>query len=283
MDTDLSVRQQVKTSVRQRDDYKCVVCGSTEVQVHHVEFLSRGGRDSPSNCVCLCEQHHTDIHEGNLSIETFEADENEIYDMEATEADISRAIWRLDEQEKEEKGEMAHKIHRTIANCKDKINEELARMGFALCKFKENKLWDVLGYRSMREWCQDPDIDLRYDKAQRLIRVTKRHVIQAGRDPQEIAEMGIYKADRVSQFHDAEDYDELVAIATGASRVDLDEEIKQRKDNGEESDEPTNDTPEWIDTLDSYVKRLKDDPDDKETMQQVINLVNKQWKNMLEK
>lgn len=278
MSVDYEARREVKETVRKRDNSQCVMCGAVSgLQVHHVVFLSRGGADSPSNCVTLCEDHHTKIHEGDLHIVQFEADEDEIHDMQAIDDGKTRAIHKLEEQEKMKKADVAHHLHKFVAEKRQQINDDLTDMAFALCKFKEMNLWDVMGYRSMREWCQDPDIDLRYDKVQRLVRVVKRHCLGAGRDAEEIKEMGIYKADRISQFHDQDDYDELVSIATGASRADLDDEIKERKGEHElESGDDESGIPDWIEQLEQVIKTLKDHPENTDKIQLAITILNKQ-------
>lgn len=49
-----------KTSagVRKRDKGKCFYCGETATQVHHIIPLSRGGTNSMTNMVLVCERCH---------------------------------------------------------------------------------------------------------------------------------------------------------------------------------------------------------------------------------
>lgn len=68
---------QVAEAVRGRDGYKCVLCESNEhavvadtglhyVEVHHIEYLSQGGRDAAENMVTLCPHHHAEVHHASI-------------------------------------------------------------------------------------------------------------------------------------------------------------------------------------------------------------------------
>ena len=49
--------------VTERDNFKCVKCGSNKkLNVHHIKFLSRGGNNKVDNLVTLCEQCHIKVH-----------------------------------------------------------------------------------------------------------------------------------------------------------------------------------------------------------------------------
>jgi hypothetical protein len=58
--------------VMERRDQGCVhpLCGRTRwLHVHHLRFWGDGGLTVPANLVCLCHQHHRELHEGLFSIE----------------------------------------------------------------------------------------------------------------------------------------------------------------------------------------------------------------------
>lgn len=68
---------QVAEGVRCRDGHKCVLCERNEhavvadsgmhyVEVHHVKYLSQGGRDTAENMVTLCPHHHAEIHHASV-------------------------------------------------------------------------------------------------------------------------------------------------------------------------------------------------------------------------
>jgi hypothetical protein len=49
--------------VRSRDGGRCRVCGSTNlVQVHHIQFRSKGGGNEPENLIALCGDCHDGAH-----------------------------------------------------------------------------------------------------------------------------------------------------------------------------------------------------------------------------
>lgn len=49
--------------VKTRDGFKCVICSSKkDLEVHHIIPLSRGGTNSPTNLITLCETHHNARH-----------------------------------------------------------------------------------------------------------------------------------------------------------------------------------------------------------------------------
>jgi len=46
----------------------CVICGSRNVELHHVRFRSQGGSDVPENLVMLCSDCHLMIHAENKDV-----------------------------------------------------------------------------------------------------------------------------------------------------------------------------------------------------------------------
>ncbi len=61
----------VERLVWRRDGGHCVVpgCRSTRfIEVHHIQYRSRGGDHSPGNLACLCFAHHAALHEARLRI-----------------------------------------------------------------------------------------------------------------------------------------------------------------------------------------------------------------------
>lgn len=55
----------VARRIRQRDGYKCTVCGATDtiLDVHHIVYLSNHGTNQQSNLVTLCRKCHEIEHE----------------------------------------------------------------------------------------------------------------------------------------------------------------------------------------------------------------------------
>lgn len=58
----------VKSAVLTRDDYTCQICGEkdTRLEVHHIQFRSKGGSDRMENLVTLCYDCHSKVHGGVL-------------------------------------------------------------------------------------------------------------------------------------------------------------------------------------------------------------------------
>lgn len=51
----------------QKTIIKCLVCGATNPDRHHVKSRGAFGDDSQSNIAHLCRRHHTEIHQIGLS------------------------------------------------------------------------------------------------------------------------------------------------------------------------------------------------------------------------
>lgn len=58
----------VKSAVLNRDNYTCQICGEkdTRLEVHHIQFRSKGGSNRMDNLVTLCRDCHKQIHSGGL-------------------------------------------------------------------------------------------------------------------------------------------------------------------------------------------------------------------------
>lgn len=58
----------VKSAVLNRDNYTCQICGEkdTRLEVHHIQFRSKGGSNRIDNLVTLCRDCHKQIHSGGL-------------------------------------------------------------------------------------------------------------------------------------------------------------------------------------------------------------------------
>lgn len=58
----------VKSAVLNRDNYTCQICGEkdTRLEVHHIQFRSKGGSNRMDNLVTLCRDCHKQIHSNGL-------------------------------------------------------------------------------------------------------------------------------------------------------------------------------------------------------------------------
>ncbi len=54
---------ELRKAVLKRDGWKCQGCGARcRLEVHHIRFRSRQGRDRKENLITLCNQCHAGIH-----------------------------------------------------------------------------------------------------------------------------------------------------------------------------------------------------------------------------
>ncbi len=55
---------EVSRDIRERDNFQCKLCGAFDriIHVHHIIPLSRGGSNSYSNLISLCEKCHSSKH-----------------------------------------------------------------------------------------------------------------------------------------------------------------------------------------------------------------------------
>jgi len=66
-----TVSPRLRRQVLARDHHRCVVSGcrnARNIEVHHVEFRSRGGSNKMSNLITMCTGHHTLLHEGRIVV-----------------------------------------------------------------------------------------------------------------------------------------------------------------------------------------------------------------------
>lgn len=59
-----------REAILNRDGYTCQICGKkhTRLEVHHIIFRGQGGTDDENNLITLCEDCHTGIHSGKITL-----------------------------------------------------------------------------------------------------------------------------------------------------------------------------------------------------------------------
>lgn len=74
------IPQKVRQEVLERDSHDgcpcCINCGHPSLNgkglhLHHVKRRSQGGQHDPKNLVTLCFECHTDLHNGDSSIQAW--------------------------------------------------------------------------------------------------------------------------------------------------------------------------------------------------------------------
>ena len=53
----------------EQDFIPCSICGVKAVDLHHIKYKSRGGKDNIENLIALCRKHHDMAHNEKLSEE----------------------------------------------------------------------------------------------------------------------------------------------------------------------------------------------------------------------
>ena len=56
------ITKALRNLLAERDSYTCVLCTNAYSDIHHYTPRSKGGKDTPSNLVCLCRPCHMRIH-----------------------------------------------------------------------------------------------------------------------------------------------------------------------------------------------------------------------------
>lgn len=55
--------RKVRKKIKERDNNQCVRCGKKAHHIHHIIFLSQGGKSNEDNGVCVCIACHQEAHE----------------------------------------------------------------------------------------------------------------------------------------------------------------------------------------------------------------------------
>jgi hypothetical protein len=84
----------VKSYVLHRDNYKCQskqkVIHSKKLQVHHIQFRSNGGSDTPSNLITLCETCHENLHDGKFELNGKKSKTKHATEMSVIKSQLSK-------------------------------------------------------------------------------------------------------------------------------------------------------------------------------------------------
>ena len=58
------VKKEIYDKVYERDKGKCRLCGSNQIELHHIVYRSENNNliNEPTNCIMLCTKHHRLVH-----------------------------------------------------------------------------------------------------------------------------------------------------------------------------------------------------------------------------
>jgi len=90
----------VKAYVLNRDHYQCQAKRAIKhhpiLNVHHLIFRSEGGTDTPTNLLTLCQQCHTDLHEGKFTLTAQRSQTKHATEMGMIKSQLKR-LWAFEE------------------------------------------------------------------------------------------------------------------------------------------------------------------------------------------
>lgn len=247
-----------------RDNGLCQICGNNRIQVHHVTLKGMGKTpdyyDTADNLLCLCVDHHSDIHSGSVNILEFDPDENILSVCDDTGVLLDN-LWFYDRPDKN--SDLAFEFHSRVLGLRSVIMRSFCELGKYLYEMQDNELYKSLGYNTMKQYLGDPDVSMSYDTARRLMRIYESHILEENSSRKEIVEMGIAKADMINRYSGTDKYDEAKQYALGSSRSDLKKQIDEW-DGNEQDDSDLNPTFDLVEKLQRQVKLLENQPSNKE-------------------
>ncbi len=90
----------VKAFVLHRDGYRCQSgrkgLHSQKLQVHHINFRSKGGTDAPSNLIALCEHCHDALHRGEFELKARRSKTQHATEMGIIKSTL-KTLWDFEE------------------------------------------------------------------------------------------------------------------------------------------------------------------------------------------
>lgn len=91
----------VKAYVLHRDGYKCIsgqkADHSKKLHVHHIQFKSNGGTDTPSNLITLCETCHNDLHNGEFELKAKKSKTKHATEIGIIQSQLIKSDWDFKE------------------------------------------------------------------------------------------------------------------------------------------------------------------------------------------
>lgn len=213
----------------ERDGYRCQICGTTKrLTVHHIVPRSHGGGHELDNLITLCEEFGQGCHEKVQSYEWKLSFENGMLVVEGYDG----RVWFNDNPSLSPKIDSAVSLHNDLLSCINELTNTFWDMGRILKDIRDNMYYETLDYESFPEYLSSPELNISYDTATKLIRVRERmdKEIQRGRiTKDDVLEMKLEKADRISRYVGREDFPEWVEMAKVLTQNELKLELKEAK------------------------------------------------------
>lgn len=89
------IGNKLRKTILERDNFKCVICGSyKDLEVHHMQALYRGGNSKENNLVTLCNECHQFAPEDSIesNLQYFNERNKDIYKRMVKEPGINSMI-----------------------------------------------------------------------------------------------------------------------------------------------------------------------------------------------
>ena len=244
----------------------CFICGALNFENHHITYRSQGGHEGQQ--IPVCPEHHRgtySFHAERLAVQKLIPGER----LEVTDTETSEVVpcWINDQWEMINNSDRAEMLDSQLRKVKSFVEQSFVAMAEGLYEIETDRLYKSLGCESMREYFET--LGLTQSTGYRMLRVHKRLRLEAGLEPDELVEMGLHNADRISQFAVSDDPEkqqalpELVAVAKSeAPRSALNETIAEYNDREQ--------APQPIRRMQSFLTELKQDWYNAELVEKLI-------------
>lgn len=229
--------EEIREYVLRRDKFKCSICGSIRnLEIHHIISRSQGGSDDPENLITLCHRHHVTATDNKIDMEYYPGQDRLIVEG------YDGKVWK--NENNEDVLAHAHSLHDKLTSLIDMVQATFWEIGGVLIEIDNNNAWEKLCYESFDEYVSDPDVDINYHSAKKLMRIRRRFGKALDRGTvteQQILDMKMEKADRISKFVGNKNFEEWVHKAVTLSQEKLKQEIKESRKGRPKSFEEKND------------------------------------------
>lgn len=124
-----------------------------------------------------------------------------------------------------ELGNRAHAIHEEMLALKQSATVNFYRMGELMKEVRDGKLWEAMGYETMRAYLACPELDLDESSVYRAIKVVEKFS-----DVKKLERVPVFKVLAILPHVTKENEDHLLEIATSLSRSDLIHQLHETVD-----------------------------------------------------
>lgn len=132
------------------------------------------------------------------------------------------------EKEIEKQADNAFENHNLLAKLCTSTEAYNLEIGRLLYEINKGQLYQKLGYDTFNSYIAQPEFHLSRAMAYMYKHVWERFVVELGIEPKELAEAGISKLQAVLPYAEPDNAANLISMAKGLSRSDLNAELEER-------------------------------------------------------